>query len=210
MNVMGERRYYSDRVGKRKDTDFETLKDEIKAIFINYSYRKYFTVHIYKEIGDIKSFFAMKLHKPNLWPIETRIESYSEDDLFDVLELLHDLVSKPIETSYGGPRIIYNKEQGRKEFQEDINNILRYYQDGYELTKDGEILSIGDLGFEDLVNEELPVHDPENIDDKIKVAVSKFRRHHSSIDDKKDAIRILEDVLEFLNLNSAGIGHSLS
>ena len=202
---MDERRYYSDRTGK-KDTTFETLKEVIKAIYLDYHGRNYFDQNIYGYsgntpfIGDIESYFTMKLRKPNLWPIETWIRAYSEDDLFDVVELLYDLVSKPMEMPhlYDGIIITYSGEQGRREFQDSINNILRDYQDGYELSEGGEILSIGDLGFEDLFNEELPVHDPENIDDKIKIAVFKFRRHHSSIDDKKDALRDLAAVLEFL------------
>ena len=213
---MEERKYYSYRTGKRKDIDFETLKDIINVIFLDYKCRDYFTKHIYGEfegtsrIRDVKSHFIIKLRKLNLWPIESSINSYAEEDLFDVIELLYDLISKPMKYSIGvnrpdfyiPPKIVKcSDEHGKREFQKDINDILRDYQGGYELSNDGEILSIADLGFEDLVNEELPVHDPENIDDKIKVAVSKFRRHDSSIDDKKDAIRDLAAVLEFLKPN---------
>ncbi len=37
------------------------------------------------------------LRKDNLWPVWARIETYKEDDLFDVIEFLFDKASKPID-----------------------------------------------------------------------------------------------------------------
>ena len=207
---MEERKYYSYRTGIRNDIDFETLKDVIRIIFLDYKGRQYFTKYIYENLSHtrgIESHLIIKLRKFSIWPIESCINSYTEEDLFDIVELLYDLISKPMEYGLGfdtpdlhvpPPIVEYSDENGKREFQKDINDILSDYQDGYELSNDGEILSIGDLGFDDLLNKELPAHDPENIDDKIKIAVSKFRRHYSSIDDKKDALRDLAAVLEFL------------
>lgn len=40
---------------------------------------------------DTEAYFVRKLRKDHLWPIEENIDHYSEDDLFDVIELLFDL-----------------------------------------------------------------------------------------------------------------------
>ena len=40
--------------------------------------------------------------------------------------------------------------------------------------------------------------DPKNVSEKVKYAVLKFRRHRASTEEKKEAVRILADVLEFL------------
>jgi len=52
--------------------------------------------------------------------------------------------------------------------------------------------------FETLIKESIETNDPENIDLRLKYAVSKFSRYSSSIGDKKEAVRTLADVLEFL------------
>ena len=63
---------------------------------------------------------------------------------------------------------------------------------------EGEILLKGGLGLHELLATEISVHDPKNVDEKVKYAVQKFRRHRASVEDKKEAARILADVLEFL------------
>jgi hypothetical protein len=49
-----------------------------------------------------------------------------------------------------------------------------------------------------LIDEVIETNDPENIDLRVNYAVSKFSRYNSSIEDKKDAVRTLADVLEYL------------
>ena len=51
---------------------------------------------------------------------------------------------------------------------------------------------------ESLLQEQLPEYDPENVEVRVKGAIQKFRNRHSSPDDRRDAIRDLADVLEFL------------
>jgi Neuromedin U len=51
-------------------------------------------------IGNVGRYFLFRLRKDSLWPIESNIDSYTEDDVFDVLEMLADLVSKPLEGAY--------------------------------------------------------------------------------------------------------------
>jgi hypothetical protein len=49
-----------------------------------------------------------------------------------------------------------------------------------------------------LLQADIPSSDSENITKKIDLAVLKFRRHKSTLDDERDALRELADVLEYL------------
>ena len=49
-----------------------------------------------------------------------------------------------------------------------------------------------------LLQADIPSSDSENITKKIDLAVLKFRRHKSTLDDRRDALRELADVLEYL------------
>ena len=145
-----------------------------------------------------------RLRKGNLWPIRDRAIEYSDDDVFDMIEFLHDYISKPLEGryhDYGGCGYHYNtfdKQRGRLEFRTEMNQILRDYGEGYELSEDGEILTLGQPDVASLETAALPVIDPENVEQRVAGAVRKFRRYRSSAIDRRDAIRELVDVLEFL------------
>jgi hypothetical protein len=153
---------------------------------------------------DIEAQMFRILRKLNLWPIQDKCSEYSEDDLFDVMEFLHDYISKPLEGIYhswnecGWHYQTFDQETGRLEFQTEINKILCDYNDGYELSKDGEILALAGGGLDYLFQAGVPEHDPENIELRVNAATLKFRRHRSSIEDRRDAVRDLADVLEFL------------
>jgi len=153
---------------------------------------------------DIEIFFLTKLRKPHLWPIQTKIDEYTDDDLFDVIELLFDFVSKPLKGYYhewngcGWHYSTFDKITGQSEFRYELNPFLNGYLEGYELSLEGQILLQGGPGLKELLAMEVPVHDPKNVDEKIKYAVSKFRRHRATIEDKHEAVRTLADVLEFL------------
>ncbi|MDD3621153.1 MAG: hypothetical protein PHQ81_01965 [Methanofollis sp.] len=76
--------------------------------------------------------------------------------------------------------------------------MLRDYQEGYELSEDGEILLIGDTGLEQLLETEIPEFDPDNIDNRLRQAILKFRRYRSSDDEKREAVRALADIFEYI------------
>jgi hypothetical protein len=66
------------------------------------------------------------------------------------------------------------------------------------LSSDGEILALAERGLENLLQANLPSYDPGNVEDRVAKAILKFRRYRSSFEERKDAIRDLADVLEFL------------
>ena len=123
-----------------------------------------------------------------------------------MIEFLYDCVSKPIETpdayhsfnNCGWHYAEFDEKAGQVEFRDGANNILRDYGAGWELSEDGEIVALADEGLEPLLEAELPHCDPANVEKRVSAAVRKFRARGSSIEDRRDAIRDLADVLEFL------------
>ena len=153
---------------------------------------------------DLQAELTLTLRKPHLWPIQRTIDDWIEDDLFDMTEFLFDNVSKPTQRYYhdysscGWHCSEFDRDEGRREFRQKVNRILKSYDSGFELSEGGEVLALAPTGFEALLDAELPGADEENISIRVDAAIEKFRRHRASIEDRKDAVRDLADVLEYL------------
>ena len=200
------RKYFSQR--KNSDAsrlDLPMLVNLFKTVYLDflkndYFYAKYGAVP--GKLGaDIGAQMFLAIRKPDLYPVEEKCNNYSEDDLFDVIEFLYDCVSKHI---HGYDKYLdeyddfYDTSAGKQEFRDRINHLLCDYREGYELSENGEILELPEQGLEDLVLANLPPHDAENVEQRVESAIHKFRRYRSSLDEKRDAVRDLCDVLEFL------------
>jgi hypothetical protein len=148
----------------------------------------------------------LAIRKKDLWPISEKAFSYSEDDLFDVVEFLYQHVSKPIEGhmhSFGGCGMhweTFNQEEGRREFRDRINELLGLYEKRFELSTDGEVLHKPEAGFEAIFNADVPSSD-DPVVKRVNAAVLRYRRHGASVDDRRQAVRDLVDVLEYLQKN---------
>ncbi len=177
---LATRRYYSMRRNPKLTVlDLAVLKRLFLAVFRDFERKGYFqetfgydcvdTGPVPGTAGpDVEAFCLRRLRKLNLWPVDKQLESYSEEDLLDIVELLHDCISKPVEGRYhnysdcGWHYWTFDLEAGRAEFRDQVNELLGDYGDGYELSPQGEVIS------------------------------------HSSPDDRLEAVRALVDVLEFL------------
>lgn len=214
---MIKRNYYSVRTGKitpDQKVNFDVLKKLFLITYNKLQTEGYFQKHfgIYCEDGyipgqlgeDIQSMMYVNLRKDNLFPIQTNLQNYTEDDFFDVLEFLHDHCSKGLNGYYhnwnacGYHYEEFNDLEGQKYFRELLNPILCDYQDGFEISDAGEILILSDSGLSNLFEADIPTNDKDNISNRINAAITKFRRHKSTLDDRKEAIRELADVLEFI------------
>lgn len=155
------------------------------------------------KVKDVELEMLLAIRKKNLWPIDDYAHTYSEDDLFDVIEFLYQHVSKPIDGtmhSYnecGMHWETFNQAEGRREYREKLNQVIQHYEKRFELSEKGEVLHRPEAGFEQIFNADVPSKDI-NIVDRINAATLKFRRHGSSIDDRRQAVRDLADVLEYL------------
>ncbi len=214
-----KRPYYSKRTGKRQ-RDYELDLSALRKMFLTVYgkledegyFQEYFGYYCVDQdfvpgkLGThIGGIFLLTFRRDNLWPIMKHIETYSEDDLFDVIEFLYDHVSKPIRRqsdyhSYsdcGWHFSRFEQHPGQLEFRQQINEILVDYQGGWLISETGEILSSPERGMESLLSAPLPSREPDIIS-RVAAAVNRFRRHKSSYEDRRHALADLAGVLEYL------------
>jgi len=153
--------------------------------------------------GDIGVFVRLTLLRKDLWPLVEKYELYSEDDCFTMIEFLYDHVSKPHAKEFhswdncGYHYSKFNKQDGREEFLARFKLPLERYGNGWELTEEGEIMSLPPQGMATLLAATPPTDD-KTTTGRVAEATLKFRRHGSSMSDRRDAVRALADVLEWL------------
>lgn len=214
---MYKRNYYAARKGisEPMPMDLQLLKKVFLQIYQEFEDNLYFQEATgydcvdHGEIrglwgSDIEAFIYLKLRMNNIWPIQKNIKSYDEPTLFTIIEFLYDYASKPLDKWYhkwdqcGWHSSKYDRDKGRTEYRMRINESLKDYSQGYELSSKGEILEIAPTGLEHIFKEIIQTDDPKNIDTRRKNAITKYRRYCATSSDKRDAIRDLADVLEFL------------
>ncbi len=219
MNQIG-RQYYSARSGKTR-FDLNTFKEAYLGIYLDLKRKGYFDQyfgyecedegHISGVVGyDVKNFFLRKLKKQNLWPIEDNIAQYTKDDLFDVMELVFDCASKPMEDSarshgWNNQCVHFDKFAkglGWYEYQNEVNQILRDLDYGYEINRSGEIIILGDPGLNSLMTDKVS---DENTNSQVIHAVNIFRNRNASQKDKEDAVITLAGILESLRKKMSGV-----
>jgi len=210
------RKYYAERQAAPK-LDLLDLNKDFVLLYSALEREYYFQEALgYKCVGrvngrvngiwgnDPKVFVMLQLRKNDLWPIEQRAPAYSESELFTMIEFLYDYVSKPKEGQYhdyadcGWHYQTFEKRQGQDRFRHSVNRLLVAYGDGYELSTEGEVRRKPPSGMESLLESPPVSTKPESIDDRVSYAISKFLHHDSLLPEKKDAVRTLADVLEYL------------
>lgn len=155
--------------------------------------------------SDVELFFLRRLRKRSLWPIDESITNYTEDDLFDLVELLYDLVSDGVEEagyfhSYGGCGWHFRAFAGqpaKEEFRSAVNEFLSDYSNGFELSEDGEILELPAPNLGVLLASKLP-KGAGQFSDEVHEASLIIRRRHSTLSERRNAVRMLVDILESL------------
>lgn len=154
-------------------------------------------------VHDVDLAILLEVRKKNLWPIQMFSRTYSEDDFFDVIEFLFQHVSRPTKGmphTYGDCGMhweVFNGYQGKEYFRSKINAVLSHYENKFELAKTGEILHKPEFGFEQLLSADVPA-DNANVTDRVASAALRYRRHGATVDDRRQAVRDLADVLEYL------------
>ena len=216
MGRMPNRAYYSRRTGQNLDVvrlDLSRLKDLFLATYRDFDDKGYFVEAFGQDCqdgciqgyagSDVERFMFQRIRKKNLWPISEKVGLYSEEDLFDVIEFLFDHIAAPQKTwSHGFDNACahygdFDQAAGRSRFREDVSVLLNDYATGFEMSPVGEILS-RDRGYETLLDAKMPPStDAMNVAARVEEAVRKFRRHHASRTDKREAVRLLADVLEY-------------
>jgi hypothetical protein len=132
--------------------------------------------------SDISLFVFRKLRTIDLWPIWEKLDGYSEEDLFDMIEFLHDHSSKGIDGQYhqfnqcGWHYTKFEAQAGREIFRHEMNGILADYGRGFELFTNGEILTLAEDEFAPMLSADVPHPDNINVRDRVEGAKLKYRR----------------------------------
>jgi len=203
------------RMGRRAQSiDLATAKRLFGAVFaelVRNDYFEEFAGYECVDAGpvpgtaglDIPSFVFRKTLRDDLWPVLDNIESWPEDTFMDAIEFLYDHVSKPVEPRYfhdwsecGYHDKNFDSAAGRELYRSEVNDILRLLESGWELSVEGEVLRRLDAPVRELLERTLPVS--SSVQGRVDAAIRKFRLRASSRDDRRDAVRDLVDVLEFL------------
>jgi hypothetical protein len=91
----------------------------------------------------------------------------------------------------------YDPEAGREELRKLANAFLCDYRTGYEISPEGVVLSL-DPDLQGILDAQIIPFDKEHVDDKVNVAINKWRNRHLDISERKQAIREMADVFEWL------------
>ena len=208
--------YYSQRTGSNphlKGLPFPDILALFLRVFTKLSadgyFQEAFGFHcidagdIEGTVGDVPLEILLAVRKKELWPVRSHAPHYEEDDLFDMIEFLYQHVSKPVDGtmhSFGGCGMhweTFNQVEGRADFRVKINEVLNHYEKGFELSAAGEVLRKAQAGFEPIFEADVPTKDM-NVAGRVNSAVLRYRRHGASLDDRRQAVRDLVDVLEYL------------
>lgn len=209
-------RYYSQRKGTNPNQNGLSLSDTV-GLFVRMFEQMYADGYFHEAFGfecvdaghidgkvpDVALEMLLTIRKKDLWPVQASAKEYSEDDFFDVLEFLFQHVSKPIEgtphnwNDCGMHWETFNQVQGQAAFRTKINAVLEHYEKPFELSTAGEVLHKPEAGFEPIFDADVPSKD-NNVVDRINAATIRYRRHGATIDDRRQAVRDLADVLEYL------------
>ena len=211
------RRYYSVRTGVNplgSSIDLPTLASLFHTAYVQLEEAGYFREHfgywcvdardVPGKLGsDVAASIRFSLRKDKLWPFPDKFAGLGEDDLFDLIEFLHDHCSMPIDgyhhtfSGCGWHYHTFDTKAGQAGFRDRLNVLLETYRTGYELTESGEVLELAQPGTAPLLTANLPTADA-NVSERVQSAIAKFRRYRSTAIERRDAIRDLADVLEYL------------
>lgn len=199
------RRYYSSRKGAVRITPSEA-RWRLENLYLLYSDKDYFKERLGVRGSEIPANLAresaIRLGFPAFPISRWTSQDTTEDHVFDVIEFLYDHVSKPgklIDMVNEGWAYLdyqsYDQASGRAEFTASSNLILWELGEGFELGADGQVRANGTGGLQHIIKAEIVAFDEKNVDSKVVAAIERWRQRHATLDDKKEAIRLLADVL---------------
>ncbi len=137
------------------------------------------------------------------------IRESDEVSLFTWIEFIHDHLAKPDENQgryhdwsncgwhYDCRTDRFDIGAARKEWRSKVTAVLRFYQGGYHLSEQGEVVRNAPDGMETLIATKLAPAAADTNQAKVANAVRTFHLGRSTREQRKQAVRDLIDVLEF-------------
>lgn len=145
-----------------------------------------------------EQFFLLHLGKIGMWPIEPNIGKYSIEDIFTVIEMYYAAIADCTwgEDENGENNWIVEREKPKSEYATFLNNILRFYEDGYYLEPNhGYIMPSPNKALLHQLQDEYSEL-PSDIYDRLKSATKDFYRFDATLERQRKAIASLADILE--------------
>ncbi len=208
------RRYYSSRA-KPRNLTLDELYWKLTNLYFMFRDKDFFKEKAKITENDlpvsIKHEAAVALTFQPFPIAKWTAEEITEDHIFDALEFLYDRASKPGQlvpmTNESGWNYhdydSYDENAGQEEFRNNTNAFLADYKTGFELTKEGIVKALGTHGLQHILDAEIVPYDERNVDSKVRNAIAKWRNRQSLLSEKKEAIRELADVFEWLKKNKS-------
>ena len=155
------------------------------------------------ELPDASDVIDRRLGIPRLWPLQP--ETWDEDTFYGLIEVFHDLVSRPLRRYYhnynmcGWHHAEFHNGPARILYRWKINQMLRDAGIEYELAAEGEdlgrLVAVTDDARSDLVYRALNDSAPD-ITTQVRHAIALFRGRDTSRESKRSAIVTLAGILE--------------
>ncbi len=154
---------------------------------------------------DPSPVLEQRLGIPDLWPLDESRRAWGDDTFYGLIEVIHDLVSRPRHRSYhsysdcGWHWSEFARGPGQALYRWRVNRLLEHSDAGLRLADDGE--DVGRLvASTDAARAGLATNMAGRTDlstgDRIRHALALFRARTASEHDKRSAIVTLAGVLE--------------
>ncbi|EYT77966.1 hypothetical protein CF54_39785 [Streptomyces sp. Tu 6176] len=155
------------------------------------------------ELPDASRVIERRLGIPDLWPLTPAM--WDEDTFFGLIEVFHDLVSRPRTRHYhsynmcGWHHSEFDNGPARILYRDKVNELLREAGIEYELAAEGEdlgrLVAVTDDARSVLVHRALTDSTP-GIRNRVHHAVALFRGRDTTVESKRSAIVTLAGILE--------------
>ncbi|MGW3736489.1 hypothetical protein [Streptomyces sp. NPDC005148] len=155
------------------------------------------------DLPDASQVIDRRLGIPGLWPLAP--ETWDEDTFFGLIEVFHDLVSRPRTRRFhnwnmcGWHHSEFHNGPARILYRCKVNQLLREAGIEYELAAEGEdhgrLVAITDDARSTLVHRALNDSAPD-ITTRIRHAIALFRGRDTTVESKRSAIVTLAGILE--------------
>lgn len=155
-------------------------------------------------VGDPRDEVASQFGRENLWPVAEYAGTYSSDDLYDMIEFLHDHVSRPLtrtlheHSECGWHSHGYYRDRGRQVYRWQVNRLLERSALGVTLTAEGRLEMLAPEALEDLVTsarEHVGVMHQSD-ESELMHAIAQFRARDAALLDRRAAVVTLAGILE--------------
>ncbi|WP_406505400.1 hypothetical protein [Streptomyces sp. NBC_00212] len=207
------RPYWPQRQGRGSPLDGSTVQDarrDFARVVGDFADNGYLVEHFGEEcvdapdvLPDASVLIERRLGIPGLWPLAP--ETWDEDTFYGLIEVFHDLVSRPRMRRYhdfcncGWHHSEFHNGPARILYRAKVNELLRAAGTEYELAAEGEdlgrLVAVTDDARSQLMHHALN-DSPPDITAGVRHAIALYRSRDASPESKRSAIFNLGRILE--------------